>query len=263
MNRDSTPPSWRRWVLPALMLALSAPLWLHWGEPALFVAINQACLLLPAPVWTGLSLLGNAWGVLAITSPLLVLAPRLLWAWLCAVPFGVLFARLGKGFLDSPRPAALVDNSLFRLVGEKLEVASMPSGHTLTAFAVASSLYFALDAPGRARFAWLWLLAGAVGLSRIAVGAHWPGDVAVGAGLGVIAGLLGNLLWRRLGAVYVQTQGWRLRAVAVLLAATVYVLLDEPLDFVQNTLLQQVLAAVVTGVLLVFAWRQRGVSTQR
>jgi len=62
-------PSWRRWALPVLMLALSAPLWLHWCEPALFVAINQACMLLPAPVWTGLSLLGNTWGVLAATSP--------------------------------------------------------------------------------------------------------------------------------------------------------------------------------------------------
>lgn len=251
-------PSWRRWALPVLMLALGAPLWLHWGEPALFVAINQACMALPAPVWTGLSLLGNTWGVLAVTSPLLVLAPRLLWAWLCAVPFGVLFARLGKGLLDSPRPAAVVDNSLFRLVGEKLEVASMPSGHTLTAFAVASSLYFALDARGRGRCAWLWLLAAAVGLSRIAVGAHWPGDVAVGAGLGVLAGMLGNLLWRRLGPAYGQPQGWRLRAVAMVLLATVYVLLDEPLDFPQNTLIQQVMAAVVVGVLAVFLWRQRG-----
>jgi len=251
-------PSWRRWALPVLMLALGAPLWLHWGEPALFVAINQACLVLPAPVWTGLSLLGNTWGVLAVTSPLLVLAPRLLWAWLCAVPFGVLFARLGKGLLDSPRPAAVVDNSLFRLVGEKLEVASMPSGHTLTAFAVASSLYFALDARGRGRGAWLWLVAAAVGLSRIAVGAHWPGDVAVGAGLGVLAGMLGNLLWRRLGPAYGQSQGWRLRAVAMVLLATVYVLLDEPLDFPQNTLIQQVMAAVVVGVLSVFLLRQRG-----
>ena len=125
------------------------------------------------------------------------------------------------------------------------------------------ALVMSASATGRARFVLLWLLAGAVGLSRIAVGAHWPGDVAVGACLGMLAGLLGNLLWRRLGAVYLQTQGWRLRAVAVLLAATVYVLLDEPLDFAQNTLLQQVLAAVVTGVLLVFAWRQRGIHTQR
>lgn len=246
-----------RWVAPIALLAVCAPLWLHWGEPGLFLAINQACLVLPIPVWTGLSLLGNVWGVLAVTSPLLVLAPRLLWAWLCAVPFGVLFARLGKGLLDSPRPAAAVDNSLFRLVGEKLEVASMPSGHTLTAFAVASSVYFALDARHRGRFVWLWLLAAVVGLSRIAVGAHWPGDVAVGACLGVLAGMLGNLLWRRLGAVYWQARGWRLRSVALLLLGTVYVLLDAPLDFEENTALQRVLAFVVLVALVGFAWRQR------
>lgn len=239
-----------RWVAPIALLAVCAPLWLHWGEPGLFLAINQACLVLPIPVWTGLSLLGNVWGVLAVTSPLLVLAPRLLWAWLCAVPFGVLFARLGKGLLDSPRPAAAVDNSLFRLVGEKLEIASMPSGHTLTAFAVASSLYFALDARHRGRFVWLWLVAAAVGLSRIAVGAHWPGDVAVGACLGVLAGMFGNLLWRRLGPAFLVPDGWRLRSVAVLLMGTVYVLLDEPLDFAENTMLQRVFAALVVAVLL-------------
>ena len=103
-------------LLPLLAAVLCAPLWLHWGEPGLFLAINQACMVLPAPVWTALSLLGNAWGVLAVTSPLLLLAPRLQWAWLCAVPFGVLFARLGKGLLDSLRPAAVVDKQLFRIV---------------------------------------------------------------------------------------------------------------------------------------------------
>jgi len=257
MALNTAPAHWRRWAIPIALLALGAPLWLHWGEPGLFLAINQACLLLPAPVWTGLSLMGNAWGVLAVTSPLLVLAPRLLWAWICAVPFAVLFARLGKGLLESPRPAAVIDNALFRLVGEKLEVASMPSGHTLTAFAVASSLYFALDVQRRGRFVWLWLLAAAVGLSRIAVGAHWPGDVAVGACLGVLAGMFGNLVWHRLGAVYWQARGWRLRSVALVLLGTVYVLLEEPLDFAENALLQQVLAVVVVGTIAVFAWRQR------
>ena len=40
MRNDLPPQTWRRWALPVLMLALSAPLWLHRGEPALFVAIN-------------------------------------------------------------------------------------------------------------------------------------------------------------------------------------------------------------------------------
>ena len=71
-----------RWWLPLLVLVIAAPLWLHWWEPGLFLAINQACASVPAVAWAALSLGGNAWGVLALTSPLLVFAPRLMWAWL-------------------------------------------------------------------------------------------------------------------------------------------------------------------------------------
>ena len=71
----------------------------------------------------------------------------------------------------------------------------------------------------------------------------------------MIAGLLGHVLWRRLGAAYWNPQGWRLRTLALLLAATVYTLLDEPLDFEENLLLQRFLAALVAVVLLVFAMR--------
>ena len=91
-----------------------------------------------APFWTGLSILGNGWGILAVTAPLLVFAPRYQWAWLCAAPFAILFARSGKFLIESPRPAAVVDPSQMRVVGELLHNVSMPSGHTLTAFAVAA-----------------------------------------------------------------------------------------------------------------------------
>jgi len=106
----------------------------------------------------------------------------------------VLFARTGKFFIESPRPAAVVDNAQMRVVGELLHNVSMPSGHTLTAFAVASGIYFALTVAQRRRHWWLLVLAAGTGLSRIAVGAHWPGDVAVGASLGLLAGLLGTSL---------------------------------------------------------------------
>lgn len=138
------PISLRWWLLPLVLFAASAPLWLHRFEPATFVYLNTLCAGVAAPVWTGLSLLGNAWGVLGVTAPLLVMAPRLMWAWLCAAPFAIVFARVGKGLIVSPRPAAEVDNAQMRIVGEALHNVSMPSGHTLTAFAVASAIYFAL-----------------------------------------------------------------------------------------------------------------------
>jgi membrane-associated phospholipid phosphatase len=243
------------WALPALGLALSAPLWLHWWEPAMFVAINQACVALPAVVWTMLSLLGNGWALLGVTSPLLLCAPRLLWAWLCAAPFAIVLARGGKALLESPRPAALIDNAQMRIVGETLHNVSMPSGHTLTAFAVASALYFALPRGQRMRHAWLWLLAAGAGLSRIAVGAHWPGDVAVGASLGLLCGLLAQGLLRRVPPVWLQATHTSARIVAVLLAVALYHLCTEAQDFAENQPAQWVLAAVVLAVLVVFVRR--------
>ena len=246
-----------RWWLPLALLLAAAPLWLHWWEPGLFLAVNQACASVPAVVWAALSLGGNVWGVLALTSPLLVFAPRLMWAWLCAAPVGAILARIGKEWLFSPRPAGLIEHAQIRIVGEPMEFASMPSGHTLTAFAVAGSIYFAIEAERRQRFVWLWLLAALVGLSRMALGAHWLGDVVVGACLGVWAAAIGHLLLQRLGPGVFAPRGWQMRALAAVLALTLYQLLDAPLDYADSRHPQYGLALVLVLVLLRFAREQR------
>jgi membrane-associated phospholipid phosphatase len=245
----------RLWLLPFLLFVLGAPLWLHRFEPAMFVAINTACTPVAATVWTGLSLLGNAWGLLGVTAPLLVLAPRLMWAWLCAAPFAVVFARVGKGLIESPRPAALVDNEQMRIVGETLHNVSMPSGHTTSAFAVAAAIYFALPVEGRRRHLWLFVLAAGTGLSRVAVGAHWPGDVAVGVSLGLLAGLLGTRLLARMDAKHLQATAWSQRLVALLLLVSTYFLASEPQDFDENLPLQYGLVVLVLCTLFIFARR--------
>jgi len=245
----------RVWLLPLLVFALSAPLWLHVWEPAMFLWINQLCAPVAAPVWTGLSLLGNGWGVLGVTAPLLFFAPRLMWAWICAAPFAALFARVGKAYLVSPRPAAEVDNAQIRIVGEVLHNVSMPSGHTTTAFAVAAAIYFALPPEMRRRHGWILLLAVGAGLSRIAVGAHWPGDVAVGASLGLLAGLLGNVLLAVVPADWFDARRWPMRLLALLVLSAVWVLLTEELDFAENQPLQWLLAGVASVALLAFAKR--------
>lgn len=62
---------------------------------------------------------------------------------------------------------------------------SFPSGHATTSFAGATMLaWFAPRlAPG------LFVLAAAIGFSRIYVGVHWPYDVLGGAVLGTVLGL--------------------------------------------------------------------------
>ncbi len=245
------------WVVPWALFVLSAPLWLHTYESGQFLALNALFASTPAVFWAGLSLLGNAWGILGVTAPLLVLAPRLMWAWLCAAPFAIGFARVGKWLIVSPRPAAEVDNSQMRVVGELLHNVSMPSGHTLTAFAVASAIYFALPAQRRLRHLWLFGLALGVGLSRIAVGAHWPGDVAVGACLGLLAGMLGQILLARVGPQHYQPDAWSLRLVAVLLVAAAYNLALDGLDFDEALPVQRALVVVIALSLIAFVWRNR------
>ncbi len=211
----------------------------------LFLAINAAATAIPVVVWTGLSLLGNAWGLLGVTAPLLIVSPRLLVAWLCAAPFVGIFVRGGKGFIESPRPAAVIDNTQFHIVGEALHNVSMPSGHTTTAFAVATSLYLALPSATRRRHLWLFGVALLTGISRIAVGAHWPADVAVGMVLGILSGVLGNRLLARIHPRHFTPTDWVQRLIAILLIAASAMLVGDTLDFDENHPLQYALAGMI------------------
>ena len=226
--------------MPAMITDLNAV------NVALFLAINTFCQAFPAVVWTGFSLLGNAWGILGIAAPLLLKSPRLMLAILCAAPFAGAFSRVGKALIESPRPAAVLDNTQFRIVGEALHNVSMPSGHTTTAFAVASGIYFALPAATRKRHLWLFALAALTGISRIAVGAHWPADVLVGAVLGVLSGMLGQKLLARIDPRHFAPTDWVPRLIAILLIATTAMLVGDTLDFDENHPLQYLLAGIVT-----------------
>ncbi|MDQ1321871.1 MAG: hypothetical protein QG655_3116 [Actinomycetota bacterium] len=65
---------------------------------------------------------------------------------------------------------------------------SLPSGHAASAAAFAVGV--GLESPGLG--IGLALLAGLVGLSRVATGAHYPGDVVAGFGLGAAVAVLGG-----------------------------------------------------------------------
>ncbi len=260
-----SPPAIRpiHWVTPAVLLMLSLPLWLRWYEPGLFYALNRYLGLLPDLTWTLLSLLGTGWAIFAFSSPALWHQPRLIMSWLFAAPLAGLATRSGKSFFFSPRPLEALGPEGIRVIGEPLYVAAMPSGHTITAFAGAAAIYFSLAPETRRRHLWLFGLALGVALSRVAVGAHWPADVAVGAALGLWCGLSGAWLSHKLPGRWQQVDSWLTRALALLGFYSAYVLLSDEMGFVQNLPFQYLLAAFLGANLLVFArrsWSRNSVS---
>lgn len=105
-------------------------------------------------------------------------SPRLLW--LIALAYGVeraLYFVL-KNSLKRHRPAQAIDG--FSSAIQPHDQFSFPSGHTSAAFLSAALIGVLL--PPLAWLGYIW--AAGVGLSRIVLGVHFPGDVVMGAILG-------------------------------------------------------------------------------
>jgi len=192
MNKKAIPLF--AWFIPLVPLALACIIYFGELQSNSFLFINQLTQALPDAVWAGLTFLGNGWGIFAISFPLLLIAPRLLTAGIFSGAIAAIASSTLKAAFDSPRPASVLSDGAFYRLGEPLLHKSFPSGHTITAFAVASALYFSLDKEKRKPMLLIFFLAGLVGLSRSAVGAHWLTDVLGGAGFGIWCGMLGALL---------------------------------------------------------------------
>ena len=251
---SAIPPIARKhWLTPLIVILLTMPLWLGAFEPAVFYFFNHHLAVVPDQIWAVLSLLGTGWVVFALTAPALLRSPRILLAWLCAAPVAGLLTRAGKSFMETPRPLELLDAQTIHLIGEPLFIAAMPSGHTITAFAAVTAIYLSLAQHTRRRYIWLFALALGVGLSRVAVGAHWPADVAVGAALGLFSGVIGAWMCRMIRPQYLRPQSWLVRAAAVFGLYCMHVLLNDAMGFAQNMPVQYVLAAFLALNLTLFS----------
>lgn len=187
---------WRLALLPPLLL-LPFVLLLSVGERnSLLLAIQALTQQLPDSFWAAVTLLGNGAMLFACLSLAWRQRPDWLMAGLCALPLAALISRGFKLGLAFPRPAAIIPAEQLHIIGERLLNHSFPSGHTLTAFVALGIVATAGRLP-RAALIGAITLACLVGLSRIAVGAHWPADVVGGAIGGWLSGACGVALARR------------------------------------------------------------------
>jgi membrane-associated phospholipid phosphatase len=240
------------WLIPLLPIALAIGIYFGEFQSSSFLFINRFTQLFPDTIWAWLTFFGNGWGIFAMAFPLLLLAPRLLSAGILTGAIAALVSTLLKSWFDLPRPAGLLENGTFYRIGEPLLNRAFPSGHTLTAFAIASALYFSVDSSKRRPMLLIFVFAALIGLSRSAVGAHWLTDVFAGAGVGIWCGMLGAILATFIPDAQLQPTKILPRLIAIAGALSIYVHLTQIVDHELNLPLQYASIAIITLTLVVF-----------
>ena len=244
------------WFIPLAPIALACVIYFGEFQSDTFLFVNRLTQLLPDTLWAWLTFLGNGWGVFALAFPLLLLAPRMLTAGIFAGGIAALASTVLKGFFDLPRPAGVLTDGSFYRIGEALLYRAFPSGHTLTAFAIASALYFSAAKEKRTPLMLLFLLATLVGLSRSAVGAHWLTDVLGGAGIGIWCGMLGALAANQFPETQLGPRKIWSHLIALGGVIAMYAHLTQIMDLELNLPLQYLSIAIVAFTLVFYVKAQ-------
>jgi membrane-associated phospholipid phosphatase len=177
---------------------------IHGADTTLFLIVN-GWRGLPDVVWETLSVAGLGVSALVVFATPGRRAPRLAATlpWMLAVGGGL--THLVKQAVPMLRPASVLAAGDVHMIGPKLFLRSMPSGHAMTAFAVVTVL-FLVGGPLWRRPSLVvvsFVLATAIGASRVASGVHWPTDVAAGVALGWATGVVSVHL-----ATVTRTETW-------------------------------------------------------
>lgn len=216
-------------LVPALAIALALIIVIAHGNEAVFLLFNGLGSYTGDLLWANWTLFGDALALAALILPFVGRRPALVWSLVVTALIAGIVVSLLKQSLAMPRPPAVLAVDVIHLIGPAYKTHSFPSGHTAAAFAYAGvlSLHF--------RRAWITAaalgLAIGVGISRMAVGVHWPLDVAAGAALGwlcAVAGVAVAARWRWGESL----AGQRVTALLLMLAALallVYFKADSPL----------------------------------
>jgi len=176
-----------------------APLWLLVGVPSLallllvlvvaagldqplFHALNQLSTYTGPAFWANLTILGDGLVCAVLLLPWIRKNPERVWGGLLGAVIMTILLRVLKEMLGIPRPLGILPEESVIVIGPGHRRGAFPSGHTATIALYAGIL--ALSTTRRLYAGLAIALAGLIGVSRIAVGVHWPSDVLAGLILG-------------------------------------------------------------------------------
>lgn len=221
---------------------------------SLFFAINATASRFNDLMWILITSLGDKPIALCVVFLLFWRKQFLLRATLIAAAFATFISWGMKPLIALLRPSSVLDTATFQLIGEPLVSYSFPSAHAIAAFAILGAIAFYYQHLAVTLI--ILILASLIGVSRIAVGAHWPIDVLAGAALGWVCAWLGNYL--------IEADLWRDNDVWNYLTYAVYLLLAAYLfwqgsHFAELFWASKALAVItIITVLWSFIWLKRG-----
>ena len=188
-------------VLAIIFLICFVLVLLTGTNKVLFLSINSFTAKQNPFIWANLTFLGDSLTASVIMLLFVRKRPDIVWSAIIATILATLISHILKLYVNSPRPPAIICKDVINIIGPPLYSHSFPSGHTVTIFTLAGILIFYFKSV-YTRIS-LIVLAILVGISRIAVGVHWPADILAGAALGLICATSGiyyvtKLKWGRI-----------------------------------------------------------------
>jgi membrane-associated phospholipid phosphatase len=251
-----------------LLLAIAAAIGAAHADQALFHALQAYSHVVPALVfvafWQSTTFAGDGLAVAALCAILVLVRPPAVWAVLVGLIPATILLRAGKSLLGVDRPAYVLVHDHITVLGPLLEHGSFPSGHAMAAGLLAGVVVLAApggEAATRRRIALrvvVCALALLVAWSRIAVGAHWPTDIAAGLAIGWLCAWIGWTIASE--AAWAHTSQARAVAAAVIIVCAA-LLFAHPLGLPAATPFRYTLAVVALVLALValvrstHAWR--------
>lgn len=165
------------------------------GYHAGFQLLNDWSRHVPAWLWENITFAGDALFVLTLLLFVVRRHPGLVWAGLLAALLSIVYAHGLKELIYTYRPLGVLDADSFQLIGPGYRKNSFPSGHSMSAFLLGSIVIYHLHSTSQRLL--VLAVVTLIGLSRVAVGVHWPFDVLAGAFGGVVSAMGGIVLSSR------------------------------------------------------------------